>query len=302
MPEFIEGITSLYFFYVDESGTKDPKTIGTKKDGSACEKDRLYVLFAVSLHEFQWERFERTICDRKMRIIHRVSGSTGERFDLADAELHSSVIRIPEQRGKHNFFKHVTEAEMGFLIEAYYNSIKSHHMNCFAVIVDKKALPEHCDQEFLHKKTYELLLERIELFLADFHPKQKGLIIMDNSNKQLNRLLAMKHSYFLKNGSTSGQKFKHIVEMPMFVESTLSNGAQLADLCAYNCYHAIKYDKPNYPYFQITLPSFYNSPKTKPEKFDGIKIYPESTEIKTFINESMDLNKRAIELLPPDSP
>ena len=72
----------MYFFYVDESGTKDPKVSGTRKDGSLLEKDWLYVLFAVSLFEWRWEKFEREISDRKMRIIHRVSNSTGERFEL----------------------------------------------------------------------------------------------------------------------------------------------------------------------------------------------------------------------------
>lgn len=233
-----------------------------------------------------------------------MSEKSGEdQFDLADAEVHSTVIRIEKERMKDRFFKHVQQSEIHLLTDAYYNSVQSHHMNCFAVIVDKRELASYCDHEILHKKTYELLLERIEQFLENYHPKQKGLIIMDNSDKKLNRTLAMKHSYFLKNGSTSGQTFKHIVEMPMFVESSLSNGAQLADLCAYNCYHAIKYDKPDYPYFQKMLPSFYNSPKTKPEKFDGIKIFPEmSVKAKEVIGKALEINKRVIELLPPDNP
>lgn len=266
------------------------------------DKDWLYVLFAVSLFEFRWVKFEREISDRKMRLIHKVSGSTRERFDLADAEVHSNTIRIEKEKMQNRFFKHLDKSDFGYLLESYYNAIQSHYMNCFAIIVDKRKLHSFFDQESLHKKTYELLLERIEQFLEDYHPKQQGLIIMDNSNKQLNRALAMKHSYFLKNGSSSGVRFKHIVEMPMFVESSLSNGAQLADLLAYNCYHAIKYAKPEYLYFQKMLPSFYNSPKTRPEKFDGIKIFPESDRVTDVIQKGLEINKGAVELLPPDSP
>lgn len=291
----------MYFFYIDESGSKDPKTLCVK-DGNSVEKDWPYVLFAITLFEFRWEKFEREISDRKMRMIHRIANMTGERFDLADAEFHSTTIRIKKERLKDRLFKHASDLEISSLVDAFYNSIRTHNMNCFAVIVDKKELYDYCDQEFLHKKTYELLLERIEQFLMNYHPKQKGLIIMDNSNKKLNRTLAMKHSYLLKNGSSSGLTFKHIVEMPMFVESSLSNGTQLADLCSYNCYHAIKYGKPDYFYFQKMLPSFYNSPKTNPEKFDGIKIYPEtSNRVKEIIQRALEISKTAIELLPPDS-
>lgn len=290
----------MYFFYVDESGSKDPKITGSRKDGSIITKDWPYVLFAVSLFKWRWEKFEREITDRKMRIIHQVNAATMDQFDLADAEVHSTVIRIPKQRMEHRLFKHLKEGDVQYLTEAYYNAITAHKMNCFAVIVDKKELRDSCDQEYLHRRSYELLLERIEQFLANYHPKQKGLIIMDNSNKQLNRALTMKHSWFLKNGSSSGLRFKHIVEMPMFVESSLSNGVQLADLCAYNCFHAIKYNKPDYAYFQQMLPSFYNSPKTRPDKFDGIKIYPDSSRVQNVIQIAIELNKKAIELFPSD--
>ena len=49
----------MYFFYIDESGTKDPEVLGTRSDGSTFVKDHLYVLTAVSLFEFKWRDFER---------------------------------------------------------------------------------------------------------------------------------------------------------------------------------------------------------------------------------------------------
>ncbi|MBI5694492.1 MAG: DUF3800 domain-containing protein [Nitrospirae bacterium] len=285
----------MYFFYVDESGTKDPRIFGERKDGTTFEKDWPYILFAVSLFKWHWDKFEREISDRKMKLIHRVSADTGDRFDLADAEVHSTVLRNAKNRMESRFFRHLHPHEIGFVTEAYYNSIQAHNMNCFAVIVDKKELPKHYTQEMLHTRTYELLLERIEQFLQNYHPKQRGLIIMDNSDKNLNRRLTMKHSWLLKNGSSS-VRFKHIVEMPLFVESSLSHGVQLADLCAYNCFHAIKYNKPDYPYFQKMLPSFYNSPKTRPEKFDGIKVFPESVRVSETIKSAIELSKKTVEL------
>ena len=43
----------MYFFYFDESGSRDPSV------GSAAKrKDHLYVLLAVGMWEGQWRRFE----------------------------------------------------------------------------------------------------------------------------------------------------------------------------------------------------------------------------------------------------
>ena len=51
------------------------------------------------------------------------------------------------------------------------------------------------------------------------------------------------------------------------------------------------------------LPSFYNSPKTKPEKFDGIKIFPESSmRAKEVIKRALEINESVIEQSPPDNP
>jgi hypothetical protein len=41
----------MYFFYVDESGEKNP----------TIKKDEPFVLLAVGFHEYQWRKFEKKI-------------------------------------------------------------------------------------------------------------------------------------------------------------------------------------------------------------------------------------------------
>jgi len=53
----------MYFFYVDESGSRDPQVIGTRRDGSTFAKDHLYVLTAIGLYEWKWRRLEREIAN-----------------------------------------------------------------------------------------------------------------------------------------------------------------------------------------------------------------------------------------------
>lgn len=58
----------------------------------------------------------------------------------------------------------------------------------------------------------------------------------------------------------------------------LSEGVQLADLCAYNVYHSISYNKPEYPFFNRMLQFYYNSKNTPAEKLDGLKVFPDTSE------------------------
>ncbi len=39
----------MYFFYIDESGSRDPQVFKKKSDGTVANKDHIYVLTAISL-------------------------------------------------------------------------------------------------------------------------------------------------------------------------------------------------------------------------------------------------------------
>jgi len=60
--------------------------------------------------------------------------------------------------------------------------------------------------------------------------------------------------------------------------SELSEGVQMADLCAYNVYHSASYNKPDYSFFKRMLPVYYNSQNTPVEKIDGLKVFPDTSE------------------------
>jgi hypothetical protein len=129
----------VYFFYVDESGNRDPEVECTNPKGESVAKDHVYVLAAVSLFEWRWSRFERALNGKKLEYIDIVRRSHG---------------------------------------------------------------------------------------------------------------LAMKHAHFIQEGKASDVRLEHVVEMPLFVRSELSNGVQLADLVAYNVYRCFRYEDDGYGYFQ----------------------------------------------------
>ena len=51
----------MYFFYFDESGSRDPSPGTAEKP-----KDHLYVLLAVGMYEGQWQPFESAISGLKL--------------------------------------------------------------------------------------------------------------------------------------------------------------------------------------------------------------------------------------------
>jgi len=275
----------MYFFYIDESGEKNP----------TVKKDEPYVLLALGMHEYQWKKFERSINAFKLRLIKEIKKREGIQLELADAEVRSSDVRIPKNREKHPFLQYLTKDELSKLIDLYYKQLEKSHIHIFASVIDKDCLDAYMDLEKLHRKAYELLLERAENFLFNEHPNQQAIFVLDNTSKQLNRSLAMKHSYFQRNTTSSKVKLRHIVEVPFFVESYLSNGVQLADLCAYNVFKTFNEQNENYEYFEKILPYFNSKVSRKGNKVDGLKVFPDDHRWKDLVEKIENKRARLLE-------
>lgn len=268
----------MYFFYIDESGNRDAAAIGTR-NGETFTKDHLYVLTALSLYEHRWKEFDLEIRREKHLLLDDIQKRHSTRLELADAEVHSNLIRRSDLVAAHPFFGRIDTHQRNRLIEVFYTQLSRQRMRLFAVVIDKRNLHNHFDSVKLQRKAYELLLERLQSFLQEFHGKHLGVLVTDDTGIQMNRSLAMKHSYFLSEGTTSGLQLRNVVEIPFFVRSELSNGIQLADLCAYNIYRVFKNGDVDYPYFRRILPYFYCSQKTHKNKLDGLKIFPDDSTL-----------------------
>ena len=282
----------MYFFYIDESGTRDPQTSKVRTDGTTHAKEHLYVLTAVALFERRWRDFEAAIAGEKLAMAKRLHRDHGLKLDLADCEVKSTWLRIQKQReSQSRFLAGLVPAELTRLSHTYYNQLGTLKMQVFSVVVDKRELRDHMDHLKLHKKAYELLLERIEHYLAEYHPKHQGVIVMDDTDKTINRSLSMKHAWFQRRGN-GNVRFNHIVEFPFFTDSRLSNGVQLADLCGYNIYRAFHDKDFRYPFFEQMLPFIYRSHQTAATKLDGLKVWPETSPLVAFAQEGWQAYKQ----------
>lgn len=266
----------MYFFYFDESGSRDPDCGGNGKP----EKDPLYVLFALGIWEGHWRKLDRAISNVKLEFADYLRRDGKGHFALADCEVKSNWIRNSNERAhKSPFLNALDDNDRERLVATYFCSLANIRAVLFAVIIDKRHLHEYITHETLHKKAYELILERIENFMREYHSKHNALIVMDDTSLQLNRAVAMKHAYFQRSGNQN-VSFKHIIEYPFFTRSELSHGVQLADLCAYNVYRAFKTLDFAYPYFEMQLPMFYK--RANQDRLDGLKVWPEGSDLIEF--------------------
>jgi hypothetical protein len=271
----------VYFFYFDESGSRDP-SVGTPES----PKDHVYVLLAVGLFERQWRPFEMAISRLKLELTHYLSRDGKGQLNLADCEVKSNWIRNKKERAqKSAFLNALDEQDIERLVAAFFDQVQERKAVIMAAVIDKRHLLDHVTHETLHKKAYEFLLERIQHYMREYHPKHQALIVMDDTSKQLNQAVALKHAYFQRAGNQNLQ-FTHIVEYPFFTRSELSNGVQLADLLAYNVYRAFKTEDLTYDYFDMLLPSFYR--RKGSSGIEGLKVWPEASPLRELARQHLE--------------
>ena len=87
------------------------------------------------------------------------------------------------------------------LTNAYFHQVDDRNTVIMSSVIDKRYLHGHIPHETFHLKAYEFLLERIQHCMREYHPKHRALIMMDDTSKQLNRVVAMKHASFQRVGN-----------------------------------------------------------------------------------------------------
>ncbi len=269
----------MYLFYIDESGQRD-KVLFTNGGNTP---NHIYVLTAVGLYENDWNKFDQEISRLKIDIIKR----NNLKLELSDCEVKSSLFRSPNARKSSPFFSKINQEDIDKLQTGFYNQLDSVKAVLISVVIDKRVLDKNTSPVEMHQKAYEFLLERIRNHMKFNHPRHKAIIIMDDTGKNLNRNIAMLHAKFQREGSEI-MKFGNIIEYPLFTASELSNGIQLADLCAYNVFRAFVRENFTYTFFENQL-KYYPKLQTSGEII--IKVWPDQSALiekfNAYLEETM---------------
>lgn len=275
----------MYFFYLDESGSRDP-SVGTAER----PKDHIYVLLAVGMYEGQWRPFEQDVSGLKLRLANRLRHEGKGPFEIADCEVKSSWLRLPKARRNQSPFLHALGTEdIQRITDTYFEQVGKRDAVIIATVIDKRQLYPGTTEGSLHQKAYEFLLERIQNYMSGYQPWHQALIVMDDTSRQLNRDVAMRHTSLLRSGNLN-VRFSNIVEYPFFTRSELSNGVQLADQLAYNVYRAFRSQDMSYPYFKKLLPRFYQSRNNR--ILHGLKVWPEDSPLVRVAQAGWEVHKQ----------
>jgi hypothetical protein len=267
----------VYLFYVDESGNRGVRPQGSIQPYVA--EHRFYVLLACGILEHYWFKFEQHVNSIRRRILARVNAELGLRHSsslgLHDAEVKSQYLRNGLARNQSTFWREVSKSEIEEISGSIFSALEYYHVDICAVVIDKEYLLPDFDSNKLHRKSYELLLERVQSLMFERYRKHKALLIVDEVNKGENLSLIQKHDFFVNEGRTSsGCRLDKIVQSPLFIGSHLAVGIQVADVCAYNVFRAFTKNDLPYAYFQQLLPFFYDRPGATPDKIYGLKVFP----------------------------
>lgn len=247
----------VYFCYIDESGT--PQIPGNTSH---------YVLCGVSIPVKYWKRCDRQINKIKAKYgladaeIHTgwikrsyLEQSKIDGFDKMDHADRRSAVRSARtaeiyrvrktdspkglKQLKKNYentdaYIHLTYDErMNFLREVADTIGSWSYARIFAECIDKVHFDPAKAVHATDEQAFEQIVTRFEYYMSNVGrngEENYGLLIHDNNLTESQKLTSlMKH--FHKKG-TFWTRIRHIIETPLFVDSSLTGMIQLADLCA----------------------------------------------------------------------
>ena len=116
------------------------------------------------------------------------------------------------------------------MAEGVIQLLEIHEARLFAAMIPHLPKPTTVPEELL-RKDLVFLLERYFYFLES--QQEMGLLVMDGSEKKADRKLVRRLERYFTQTMRGRQRTRWIVPVPMFVESDITYGVQVADLCIY---------------------------------------------------------------------
>lgn len=270
----------MHFFYIEDTGTRDPEVVVNAEDKQGASSDHLYVMTAVGISEFHWRQFDKRISRVKMQFLKYLYQKKRLQLDLTDCEIKSTWMRIPQERKKKSkYLSSLSDEQLSELSDAFYQELETEKLTLFSVVIDKRELRQPMSSSILYQRAYTMMLELIELYMNKEFNSHQAMIFFKQSNKTVNDVFAENNST-VRNRLNHVNNFRQIVEYPFFADSRLSHGLQMADLCSYNAYRAFREEDFEYPFFQKILPHYYNDLKQGVGAFPTcLRVWPTSSAL-----------------------
>jgi hypothetical protein len=250
----------MYLCYIDESGTSDVP-------GNTSH----FVLAGVTIPIWHWTQADREIGNimarhdladaelhtawllrpyleqRKIPNFEQLSRLA--RRSAVERERNAHLLRLQQAPGnrkaylqakknyeKTNDYIHLTYDERVSLVRDVADCVSRWGFaRLFAECIDKLHFDPYRTGRTIEEQGFEQVVSRFERYLANIGggqmQKPYGLLVHDN-----NATVDRKHTKLMRNFHKQGTlwtRVDHIIETPLFVNSSLTSMVQIADLCAY---------------------------------------------------------------------
>jgi hypothetical protein len=204
-------------FYIDEAGSPDPLRTPLIKGDTP-----IFSLVGLALPLWEWRSRDRIYLSMKKKFFPDLLARTIKRPEEWEAK--GSDLTKPHNansKRRHAFLREVL------------NFISSNQGCCFGATFIKNPY-KPTDSNSLYTHALQILVERFSLFLAEHPVYSEGIMICDSRMKGLSGsdiTVARSHMSYIF-GNDTGKRFINIIEAPLFADSRLTVGLQLADIIA----------------------------------------------------------------------
>lgn len=192
--------------FIDESGHPRPKDPTSRP-----------VILAVCIKESDTGRLTRAV------------------FGMRRSLLASLTLKKEEQEGKATEFlsrRALTRSvEKREFMDSLFEYLRDFDLTVFAIVMERPLQPIYEGGELLQTH-HRWLLERIDRFMEREHPAFMAVPVFDGQDPSSNRIFSDCFTSFMAR-TDAGRAMHHIVPSPLFVDSSITPGIQIADLFAY---------------------------------------------------------------------
>ncbi|MEM4377661.1 MAG: DUF3800 domain-containing protein [Candidatus Nitrosotenuis sp.] len=241
----------MYIMYIDESGVE-----------RINDQTKYFVICGAIFHERDLTDMKKAMQDVRDNKLGRFSGS----------EIHIHDI----YKGQKAFYS-ISLSEIKTVLTNIYTSLNNLQFSIISVAINKPELlrSKYYNYDIL-ETAYTFLIERFDNFLSKNN--NKGIIRIDktsNKSTQLNqkdRKILELINQIRRNG-TNLQRIKNIIEEPLFYDSALRKGLQVADASVYCVNARLNCNQFFDPYWKIIHSKLQTSPTGEISGY-GLYVFP----------------------------
>ena len=192
--------------FIDESGHPRPNDDATHP-----------VLLAVCIREADMRALESRLFALRRTHLASLTLSKEEKEGKAVVFLNRrSLTRIVAKRE---------------YVDSLFEYLRDFDLHVFGITMERPSKMPWEGVETLSAQ-YRWLLERIERFMENEHPAHFAIPVFDTRDPGTNLRLSESFTGFMAR-NTQGRSMRHLMPSPLFADSALTPGIQIADLFAY---------------------------------------------------------------------